>query len=119
MAGHDPALLYELLYGVEGIGEILRVGDRGHVVAHAAQALCEGGAAQPLLAEREVDVIERGALVVDHHGRDHLAHVAHLAAGADDDRSRRDDLLAVGVLLRQRQRVLARGHVDMQGAAEV
>ena len=119
MSGHDPSALDELLHGVEGIGEVLGVLHRGHVVAHIAQALCEGRAAEPLLVEAEVNMVERRALVVDDDGRHHLLHVAHLSTGADDDRSRRYDLLAVGVLLCQRERVLARGHVDVQVAAEV
>ena len=101
MAGHDPALLDELLNDHEGVGKVLGVLHRGHVVAHLAQRLRKGRAAQVLLVEGEVDMIDGGVLVVDEDGRDHLLDVADLSTGTDDDRSRRNNFLAVGILLRQ------------------
>ena len=99
VSGEDEALVDEFLNGVEGIAEIFGVLHRWHVGAHEAAALCEGRTGETEVVEGEVDVIERCVLVVDNDRRHHLADVAHLTAGADDDRSRRDDLLAVGVLL--------------------
>ena len=119
VACHYPAPLYHLLHGVECIGEILRVLHRRHVVAHLAEALCESTSAEHQFVEREVDMIDRRILVVHYHRRYHLAHVAHFAAARHDDSSRRDDLLAVRILLRERQRVLSCRHVDVESAAEV
>ena len=99
MAGHHPSAPYQLLHGVERIAEVVGVLHRGHVVAHPAQALCEGAAAEPLPVKGEVDVIKRRVLVVDEHGRHHLAHVADLASGRYDDRSGCYHLGAVGILL--------------------
>ena len=119
VASYHPSLRYQLLYGHEGVGKVFGVLHRRHVAAHLAEALRKGRAAQSLLVEREVYVVQRGVLVVLHHGAHHLADVTHLAASRYDDGARRYDFLAVGVLLGQRQRVLTRGHVDVQLAAEV
>ena len=119
MACEDPAAVDELLHGLKALAEVLRVLDRRHVVAHLVEALGKGAAAQLLLAEGEVDMIESGVFVVDEDGGDHLADVAHLATTCHDDRARRDDLLAIGILLAQGQGVLAGRHIHADGAAEV
>ena len=64
-------------------------------------------------------MIERTVLVVNSNGRHYLADIAHLTASTDDDCSRRDNLLAVGILLTQRQGVLTSRHIHMKGAAEI
>lgn len=64
-------------------------------------------------------MVESGVLVVDEDGGDNLADVAHLATTRHDDRARRDDLLAIGILLAQGEGVLAGRHIDADGAAEV
>ena len=64
-------------------------------------------------------MIERTVLVVNSYGRHHLADIAYLTASTDDDCSRRDNLLAVGILLTQRQGVLTSRHIHMQGTAEI
>ena len=119
VSGHDPTLLDEFLNGIKAVGEVLGILHGRHVVAYLSKALCESRTAQPLLVEREVDMIEAAVLVVHHHGADHFLDVRHLAAGTDDDGTRRDDLLAIGILLAQRQRVFTCRHVDMQVATEV
>ena len=102
MTCHHPTTVNQFLNGVEGIGKVFGVLHRRHVVAHLAEALRKGGAAEVLLVEGEVDVVDAGVLVVHQYGADHLLDVAHLTACRDDDRSRRDNLLAVEVLLAQR-----------------
>ena len=119
VACHDPSALDEFLNRHERVGKVFGILHRRHVVAHLAEGLREGRTAQSLFIEREVDMIDGSVLVVDQHGRHHFLYVAHLAASRHDDRSRRDDLLTVGILLRERERVLARRHVDVQFAAEV
>ena len=119
VARHDPSTLDERLDGIEAVGEILRIPHCGHVAADFAEALGQRAAAQPLLVETEINMIEACVLVVDKHRAHHFPHVADLAACADDDRSRRDNLAAIGVLLRKRKRILARWYVDMDGTAEV
>ena len=42
VTGHYPALLNELLHGVECLAEIVGVFNRGHIAAHIALALCKG-----------------------------------------------------------------------------
>ena len=98
---HHPTTVNQFLNGVEGIGKVFSVFHRRHVVPHLAEALRKGRAAEVLLVEREVDVVDAGVLIVHQYGADHLLDVAHLAACRDDDRSRRDNLLTVGVLLAQ------------------
>ena len=68
VASHDDPLLDQSLQGIEGITEVFRIAHRGHIIAHLAQALCEGTTAKTLLAEGEVDMIEGGFVAVDHHG---------------------------------------------------
>ncbi len=119
VTGHNPTALDEFLDGIEGIAEIFGVLHGGHVVANLTEALGKGRTSETLLVEREVYVIERGVLVVNDDGRNDLLHVAHLATGTDDDRSRRDNLIATGILLRHRERVFTRGHVDVDVATEV
>ena len=119
VAGHNPAAAHQFLDGLEAVDKIVGVGHGGHVIAHLASRLREGGAAQSEPVETEVDVVERRVLVVHHHGRHHFLDVAHLAAAGHDDGARRDNLLAVGILLAQRERVLARGYIDAELAAEV
>ena len=119
VACHHPSLANHLLDGVEATGEIFCVMYGGDVVAHLAQGLCQGRTTEAQVVETEVDVVDGGVLVVDQHGRHHLADVAHLAAAGDDDGARGDDFLTVGILLAQREGVLARGDVDAQLAAEL
>ena len=119
MSAVDESAVDKRLYGVEGIGEILRILHRRHVVAHLAEALCKGAAAQALLVEREVYMVERGGAVVDHHWAYHLAHVRNLTAAGYDDRTRSYHLLSVGILLRHGKRVLSCRHVDVESTAEV
>ena len=68
VACEDPAAVDELLHGLEALAEVLRVLDRRHVVANLVEALGKGAAAQLLLAEGEVDMIESGVFVVDEDG---------------------------------------------------
>ena len=58
-------------------------------------------------------------LVVDKDGTDYLADVGDLTAGTDNNSTRRDDLLAIGILLTQREGVLTCRHVDVQVTAEI
>ena len=119
----DETLVDGLLHGIESIGEIFGVLDGGHAVAHAIECLCQSRTTKTMLAEREIDVIERGRTIELYHRAHHLAHVGHLTATADDHTAGADDLLAgaIGlvVLLRHRQRVLARRDVDTQFDGEV
>ena len=119
MSGYNPSLLNELLYGIEAIGKILRILHRRHIIAHLTQTLGKGRSAEALLIEREVDMIDAGIFVAQQHGAHHLLDILHLAAGTHDDCSRRDNLLAIGILLAQRERVFSGRHVDVQVAAEV
>ena len=101
VTSHDPSFLNELLDGHEGVGKIFGIVDCRNIVAYTVQTLCKGRSAKPLLAEREVDVVERSTVVIDDNGADHLLDVADLATGADNDCSRRYNLLAVRILLTQ------------------
>ncbi len=116
---HYPTAVYQLLNGVEGVAEILGIFHRGDIVAHLAETLCECASAEALLVEREVYVVDGCVLVVHHYGRYHLADVAYLAAGTHDDRSRGNDLVAVGILLGHGERVFTGRHIHLYGAAEV
>ena len=102
MACQYPSSFNQFLNGIEAIGKIFWVGNSWHVVAHIAKALCEGTTAQTLIIEREVDVIERRVFVVNKYRRHHFAHIRDLGATANDNRSRGDNLLAVGILLGHR-----------------
>ena len=58
VTSHNPTLLNQLLNSHEGIGEVLGVLYRRHIVAHLTQTLGKGRTTQTLLVEREVDMIE-------------------------------------------------------------
>ncbi len=112
------AVADQSLHSVEGFAEISGVLDGRNVAAHLVKTLRKGTASQTQCVGREVYVVECGRHVA-RHGVCHLAYVLHLSTAGDDDGTRGDDLLAVGVLLRHAQRVFAGRHVDVKGAAEV
>ena len=58
VTSHHPSFLDKFLYRHEGIGKIFGILHRRHITAHLAQTLCKGGTAQPLLVEREVDMVQ-------------------------------------------------------------
>ena len=64
-------------------------------------------------------MIDRVCGIRDEHWREDLLHVRDLTDSADDDGARAQDLLAVGVLLRHRERVLTRGDIDAERDREV
>ena len=123
MTGKDEALADELLNSQEGIAEVFGVLHCGNVAAHQSPTLVEGAAAQFQGIETEVDMVQTAAcplaLHLLQHGRNYLLYVADLAACAYNYGTWTYNLVAVGVLLGHAQRVLAGGHVDLQGAAEV
>ncbi len=57
VTSHHPSLLDEGLNGVETVGEILGVLHRRYIRTDAAQCLGEGGTAEALLVEAEVNII--------------------------------------------------------------
>ena len=118
MTSQDEALLNQGLYGIETIAEILTVLNGRNIAAHLVVNLCKGRTAQTELIEREVDMVKRRRYVLNNR-RNNLLHVAHLSAAGYDDGTRRDNLLAVGVLLCHTQRVLTCGNVNLQLAAEI
>ena len=119
VTSHYPVLLYHFLNGVEGVNEVFGVLHRRHVVAHLAEALCECRSAELLLVEREVDMIERRILVVDQYRRDNLTNIAYLATACNDDCSRRNNLLAVRILLGKREGIFSRRYINLKCTAEV
>ena len=50
---------------------------------------------------------------------DHLFHIAYLTTGTHDDRTRRDDFLAAGILLAHGQGIFSGRHVDFQSTTEI
>ena len=64
-------------------------------------------------------MIEACILVVDKYRRNHLTHIAHLTTTGHNDGSRRDNLVAVRILLGQRKRILTCWNVHTDSAAEV
>ena len=106
------------LRGVERVDKVVGLGYIGRLLSDGALGLCKGRASQGQRRVGEVDMVEgRGHGGVDYWPY-HAAHVAYESAGAHYDGARSDNLAAVGILLRERQTVLARGHVNMQVAAE-
>ena len=93
---YHPSTLNHLLHHHEGITEVFGILHCRHVVAHLVEALSKGRTAEMQFVKGEVDMIETGVFVVHQY---RLAHIAHLAAGAHNHRTRRDNLLAVGILL--------------------
>ena len=81
MSGKDEILLDEVLNGIEGIAEILRVLHRRHVVAHLAKCLCKGRAAQTLLIVGEINMVEGGIGIVHQNRRHHFPDVGNFTAG--------------------------------------
>ena len=59
VASHHPSAANQLLHGIEAIDKVFGILHCRHVVANLAKALCEGRTTQPLLIEREVDVVNR------------------------------------------------------------
>ena len=57
VTGEDEAALYQVLNGVEGIAEVLRIAYRRHIAPDFPHALGKGGAAESQLVEREVYMI--------------------------------------------------------------
>ena len=123
MTSQDEAFAYQLLNCQECIAEVFGILYCGNVAAYQAPTLVEGAAAQLQTVEAEVDVVQAAAcplaLNLLQYGRNNLLDVAHLAACADDDGTGAYNLVAVGILLGHTQRVLAGGHIDLQGTAEV
>ena len=119
VTSQNPTLLNHLLYSHKGVSKVFWVLNGWHIVAHLTQALGESRATKVLGVKAEVDMIDRSVLFIDKYRRHYFLDIRNFTACADDDRSRRDDLLAVGVLLTQRERVLTCRHVDMQVAAEI
>ena len=119
MPSQDKSALDEFLHRIKGIAEIIGVRDCRDVAADTAQRLRKGRTAEPELVETEINVIECSLAMIDEYGRNHLAHVAHFAAGRHDHRAGRNDFLPVGILLRHGEGILSRRHVDVQGAAIV
>ena len=101
MTCHNPSLLYHLLNSHEGIGKVFGIFHCRYVTAYLSQALCKGTAAQVQLVEREVDMVQRTVLVVFDNRTHHLTDIADLTASTDNNGSRRDNLLTVGILLCQ------------------
>ena len=97
----EKTFLYKLLHGVEGIAEIFGRSHASHVISHFSLRLSKGRTAKCQRRGGEVNVIEAALRHVLQDGIHHFADVVHLAAGADDDGARRDNLLAVGILLRE------------------
>ena len=64
-------------------------------------------------------MIESGLFLIDHHRRNYLFHVAYLTTGTHDDRTRRDDFLAAGILLAHGQGIFSGRHVDFQSTTEI
>ena len=64
-------------------------------------------------------MIDRVCGIRDKHRGEDLLHVRDLTDSADDDGTWAQDLLAVGVLLRHRERVLTRGDIDAERDREV
>ena len=100
VTGHDKTLLHKLLYSIECLGEILRVGNCRNIVTNTVAGLCECRTTQTQMVEAEVYVIECTLRLVDHNRRNHLAHIGNLAAGRYNHCSRADDLCTVRILLR-------------------
>ena len=119
VSGEQEAMAHALLHGIECIAEIFGILHRGHVGAYASQALCQRTATQMQGVKREVDVVEGALRLCGEHGTHHLADVGYLSAAGDDDGSRRDNLGTVRVFLGHGEAVFARGHINLQLAAEV
>ena len=75
MTSHDPSFLDEFLDGIEAIGKIFSVLHCRHIVANLSQTLCKCRTAQPLLVEREVNMIDAGVLVVHQYRAHHFLDV--------------------------------------------
>ena len=67
MTSHDPSATNQFLDGIEAVGKVFRIFHGRHVTTHLSQALGKSTTAQSLVVEREVDMIERAVLVVDHY----------------------------------------------------
>ena len=114
----EKTFLNKLLHGVEGIAEIIGRSHASHVISHFSLRLSKGRTAKCQRRGGEVNVIEAALRHVLQDGIHHFADVVHLAAGADDDGARRDNLLAVGILLREGERVFSGRNVNLQFTAE-
>ena len=119
VTGQQQLLADALLHSVKGIAEVFGIRARGHIAADLALALCVGAAAEAQLIKREIYMVEGALRLIGQHRAHHLADVTHLATGGHDDRTRSDDLGAIGIFLRHREAVLAGRHIDLQCAAEL
>ena len=54
---HYPSALYEFLYGVEALHEVIRILHRRHIITYAVKTLCESRAAEALAVEAEVYMV--------------------------------------------------------------
>ena len=114
MTSRQHTALDELLHSGEGFAEVLRLLDTGRLVTELTEGLREGRATERQRREAEVDMIDRVCGIRDEHRGEDLLHVRDLTDSADDDGAWAQDLLAVGVLLRHRERVLTRGDIDAE-----
>ena len=101
MTCHNPTLLDHLLNSHEGIGKVLRILHRWHIVAYLTQALGESRTAKSLLVETEVDMVDGCVLIIYQDWRNDLLNVADLTTGRYNHCSRRDNLLTIRILLTQ------------------
>ena len=107
MTSEDETLVDGILNSIERISEVLWVLDRRHIAADLLECLCESRTAKLESVEREIDIVDRSAVVEHAYRANDLADVAHLATCRDDDAARAYNLLrsTVGflVLLSHRQ----------------
>ena len=108
------SLIYKRLHGVEGFAERLGTCHIGTVVAQSAQDLRKTRSAQRWRRVGEVYIYKCGFGNVLDVGCNNLLDVAHLAGCRDDYRAGRHYLLAVGIFLGHRERILAGGDVDAE-----
>ena len=115
----EYATLEQLLHGGEGFTEVFGLFDTWGLIPELTEGLRQGGATEGEGREAEVNVIDGISWIGDEDGREDLLHIRHLSDGADDDRPRAQHLLAVGVLLRHRERILTRRDIDPKGDGQV
>ena len=123
MTSKDETLVDGILNSIERISKILWVLDRRYIAADLLECLSESRTAKLECVEREIDIVNRSAVVEHAYWAHDLADVAHLATCRDDDATWAYHLLrsAVGllVLLSHRQRILACRDVDVEVDGEI
>ena len=118
VSGNHQTAVNQILNGIECLYKIFCISNVGAISTHTVDYLCESRTAKFESVFRQIDV-EQLRLHVVQHRRHSLADVGGLANGRHNHSSGRQNLVAVRIFLRHRERVFSCRNVDSKFDAEL